>query len=190
MLIRGILVGLGALAGLTFSTPGEAADGWATRAVNMRTCGSTRCPKILTIPAGAKLWVYYCDGWCSVYYAGHRGFAFGRYIALEGYREPPVVIVPPPVYREPPVYHPPPRYRPPPRKRKPPPKISEPPGYKRPSPPPTLGEPPGYKRPNPPPNIGGPPGVSPAPPEFNEPPGIGRPLPDQSEPPGSYFRRR
>ncbi|MEZ5811282.1 MAG: hypothetical protein R3D45_07670 [Rhizobiaceae bacterium] len=176
MLIRGIFAGLGALAGLAFTTPGEAADGWTTRAVNMRTCAGTRCPRILTIPEGARVWVYYCDLWCHVFYAGHRGFAFGRYIALEYYREPPVVIVPPPVYREPPVYHPPPRYRPPPPRKRPPPRRLPPPGYEGPIPP----EPPGFSPA--PPAIGGPP-PEPFPPDKSWPPG-------ESEPPGSYYRRR
>lgn len=131
---------------LLAGTAANAAPGRATADVNMRTCGSTSCARITTIPAGAPVDVIYCDGWCELYYAGRRGFAYGAYIAVGGYdpapppvyRAPPrtriYTVPPPPVYR---YYRPyywdydPPRYRP----RKPRrPERPDPPPQPRPAP--------------------------------------------------------
>ncbi len=117
MSVRAIVAGLVVFTGSIFASSAKAEEGWATRAVNMRTCASVRCPKILTIPAGARVWVYYCDRWCRVRFAGRRGYAYGRYIEIAGYYRPPTIIIPPPIFRHPPIFHPPPRYRPPRRYR-------------------------------------------------------------------------
>lgn len=98
-----------------------AAFAWTAQSsadLNMRTGPGTRYAPILVIPRGALVEVGACNSWCSVFYAGYRGFVSGRYLipVSGGYAPPPVIVVPPPVYR-PPVYRPPvyrpPHYRPP-----------------------------------------------------------------------------
>ena len=139
MILRTIVVGLSVFGGIFLATSANAADGWSTRAANMRTCASVRCPRILTIPARARVWVFYCERWCRVSFAGRRGFAHGRYIRITGYyHRPPSVIVPPPIYRQPPIFRTPPIYRRPPKYRRPPvfrrPPIYRPPRRRRPPP--------------------------------------------------------
>ena len=101
MIGRALLVGLGILAGFAFTAPAEASTGWTTTAVNMRTCGSARCPRILTIPARAPVHVHWCGRWCLVEFAGRTGYSHSRYISHRQYRQyrqyrrPPVIIVPP-----------------------------------------------------------------------------------------------
>lgn len=75
----------------------NAAPGWATGNVNLRTCASVQCAKLTTIPVGARVEVLACGGWCEVIYAGYHGFASARYIQA-GYVQP----APPPVYVHPP----------------------------------------------------------------------------------------
>ncbi|WP_421858025.1 SH3 domain-containing protein [Oricola sp.] len=94
MMGKALRVGVGILAASAFATPAEAATGWTTTAVNMRTCGSTKCPRILTIPARAPVRVHWCGRWCLVDFAGRRGYAYGRYVRTGVYSRPPVVIVP------------------------------------------------------------------------------------------------
>jgi uncharacterized protein YraI len=56
---------------------------YATGNVNMRTCGSTSCPRITTIPAGAPVTIYGCTGgygWCDTQYGGTRGWVSGNYL--------------------------------------------------------------------------------------------------------------
>jgi uncharacterized protein YraI len=81
MLVRAIMFASAIIAGMTLSAGAKADGGWATTAVNMRTCGSVRCPVILTIPAGAPVRLYDCDSWCDVEYEDRRGMVYGRYIA-------------------------------------------------------------------------------------------------------------
>lgn len=128
MFIRAILFGITIIAGITFSSLAKADQARTTAAVNMRTCGSVSCPVILTIPARATVWVYYCNRWCNVSYAGRRGFIYGRYLGYSGYslRGGPIYRPPyygwsfwwgwgpvyrPPHYRRPPVYRAVPHYR-------------------------------------------------------------------------------
>ncbi len=151
MLLRLLAIAVG-LSGTVYSIPSAdaATRGWATRAVNMRICPSVRCARILTIPAGARVRVYYCRRWCEVRFAGRHGFAYSRYIAIGGYRElpPPTSWWRPPFYRwDPPRY----RWRPGPPYIRPP--RPTPPGVAPgPLPPPGLGQlpPPGHI-PGPPP---------------------------------------
>ncbi len=70
-----------------------AVSAYATGNVNMRTCGSTSCPRIATIPAGAPVTVYQCTtsyGWCDTQYGRYRGWVSGRYIqaVAPGYAQP------------------------------------------------------------------------------------------------------
>jgi len=95
MLSRKNIFALSFAAGLLIASAAAAATGWATGNVNMRTCGSTRCAKITTIPAGAAVNVYHCGAWCELDFAGYHGFASARYISLGRYRRPPPVVVAP-----------------------------------------------------------------------------------------------
>lgn len=100
MRLRPLLQVAGVAAGLLVASTAHASPGWATGDVNMRSCPSTRCGKILTIPRGARVEVYSCRGWCEISYAGYRGFSSGRYINVGGYRRarpPAVVPVPIPI---------------------------------------------------------------------------------------------
>jgi uncharacterized protein YraI len=48
----------------------------------MRTCPSTQCAKITTVPVGARVWVGGAQGgWYQVNFNGAQGFVSGRYIA-------------------------------------------------------------------------------------------------------------
>ena len=48
----------------------------------MRTCPSTQCARIGTVPAGAQVWVGGMQGgWYQVNFNGRDGFVSGRYIA-------------------------------------------------------------------------------------------------------------
>lgn len=61
----------------------EAASGFATANVNMRSGPSTAYPAVVVIPVGARLEIYGClsqDAWCDVSFAGGRGWVAGRYI--------------------------------------------------------------------------------------------------------------
>lgn len=75
---------LGAIAAAAFAVPSIANAAWgqATGSVNMRTCASTQCAKITTVPAGAQVWVNGSQGgWYSVNFNGRQGFVSGNYIA-------------------------------------------------------------------------------------------------------------
>jgi uncharacterized protein YraI len=75
---------LGAVAATLFAVPtiANAAWGQTTGSVNMRTCASTQCAKITTLPAGAPVWVNGSQGgWYSVTFNGRQGFVSGNYVA-------------------------------------------------------------------------------------------------------------
>lgn len=67
---------------LSFAPDAQAASGYTTGNVNMRTGPSTRYARILTIPRGAGVAIYGCSGsWCDTYYAGRRGWVSARYLS-------------------------------------------------------------------------------------------------------------
>jgi uncharacterized protein YraI len=56
--------------------------GQATTAVNLRTCGSTACQRILVVPPGGQVQITGTAGnWYQVNYGGHSGFMSARYVA-------------------------------------------------------------------------------------------------------------
>jgi uncharacterized protein YraI len=71
--------------GATYAYAGPvagAAMGQATTAVNMRTCGSASCDRILTIPGGAQLLIIGTAGnWYQVSYGAQQGFVAARYVS-------------------------------------------------------------------------------------------------------------
>lgn len=89
---------VGCLVLLAASSAAEAAAGWTTTSLNLRTGPGTRYSVITAMPAGAPVEVVSCASWCELYYAGRRGWASARYISLGGYRPapPPVVVAPMP----------------------------------------------------------------------------------------------
>jgi hypothetical protein len=72
-----------------------AATAYTTGAVNLRSGPSTSYPRILTVPAGARINVHGCGGWCSVTYRGHSGYLSASYVSggnappARHYRRPP-----------------------------------------------------------------------------------------------------
>jgi uncharacterized protein YraI len=88
VIVRSLAIAATLLAGSAMASTASAAEGWATASVNMRTCASTRCARILTIPAGARVEVLRSGSWYEVIYAGRRGWASGSYIALGGQPAP------------------------------------------------------------------------------------------------------
>ncbi len=132
------LFGAAFLAMIAFSDQAKAdSDGWTTADVNMRTCPSIGCPRILVIPRGALVSVQYCNSWCRVRYRGWSGYVYGLYIVFAPYYPP----VYPRIYEVPPpfIYVPPPDYRAPIYR---PPRVAPPPRIYRPPPPPAVRPPP------------------------------------------------
>lgn len=74
----------------------EAAPATTTTGLNMRTCASTSCAVITTIPAGARVNATNCGSWCQVTYGGRTGWSSAQYLAFGGgaVAVPPVVIPP------------------------------------------------------------------------------------------------
>ncbi|MEJ8572166.1 SH3 domain-containing protein [Microbaculum marinum] len=83
---------LGTFAALP-ATANASVSAFATGNVNMRTCGSTSCPRVTTVPVGAPVVIYQCTsgyGWCDTQYGGYRGWVSGRYLQANapGYSSP------------------------------------------------------------------------------------------------------
>ncbi len=88
MSVRNALLAGTFVAALAVPTTAFAAAAFTTGAVNMRTGPSTRYHRILTIPAGARIHVRDCGGWCSVRYHGRNGYVSARYVTYGGVRGP------------------------------------------------------------------------------------------------------
>jgi len=74
--------GLAAMLALP-GTASAATSAYATGNVNMRTCGSTKCGRIATVPRGAPVTIYGCTGgygWCDTQWGRYRGWVSGRYL--------------------------------------------------------------------------------------------------------------
>jgi uncharacterized protein YraI len=74
----------------------EAAPGYATGSVSLRTGASTSFPRIAVIPAGARVDVQGCSSWCAVNYGGLSGYASANYIARGYASAPPRFVRPAP----------------------------------------------------------------------------------------------
>jgi uncharacterized protein YraI len=84
MTFRSIAFAATAAAALTLPGIAHAYWGQATGSVNMRTCNSTACAKIMTVPAGAQVWVSGNAGnWFLVSYAGREGYVSANYVRTE-----------------------------------------------------------------------------------------------------------
>jgi len=63
-------------AGSATSAPGVAKGN-----VNLRVGPGTGYARIATVPAGARVEILRCSGWCEVIHAGRRGWVSGAYVA-------------------------------------------------------------------------------------------------------------
>ena len=76
---------MGAVAAVMIAVPAiaQAAWGQATGSVNMRTGPGTSYAKIMTLPAGARVWVDgQQNGWYHLTVYGQGGFVSSKYIAV------------------------------------------------------------------------------------------------------------
>lgn len=74
----------------------EAAEGFSTANVNMRSGPSTRYPAVSMIPAGESVEIHGCLAdlpWCDVSFYGGRGWVAGRYVQAD-YRRNRVYVEP------------------------------------------------------------------------------------------------
>lgn len=102
MTARLTAIAAAAMLALLLPAAALAASGYATGSVNLRSGPGTDYRVITTIPAGASVEVYGCDGWCRVDYRGYRGWASARYISSAPPRyRPPVIERPYRPYRPP-----------------------------------------------------------------------------------------
>ena len=79
MTLRSTLVAGAIAVGVLAPVAAQAA--YVTGSVNLRTGPGTQYARILTIPAGANVSVAGCSSWCSVNYAGTRGYVSASYVA-------------------------------------------------------------------------------------------------------------
>jgi uncharacterized protein YraI len=59
----------------------EAAPGFATGSVNLRSGPGTQYARITTIPAGARIDVRDCGAWCAVSFNGVSGYVSANYVS-------------------------------------------------------------------------------------------------------------
>ncbi|HVY20267.1 MAG TPA: SH3 domain-containing protein [Bauldia sp.] len=83
MKMKKLVLGVVATAMMAIPAIAQAATGWTTGSVNMRTDAYVGAPKIITVPAHAQ--VQYDprqqkNGWFLVSYAGRTGYVSGSYI--------------------------------------------------------------------------------------------------------------
>lgn len=79
---------IGAFAGLTLMgiAAAQAAPGYSTANVNMRTGPDTEFPSVGVIPEGDDVQITGClrdESWCDVIWAGSRGWVYSEYLAFE-----------------------------------------------------------------------------------------------------------
>jgi hypothetical protein len=62
--------------------------------VNMRTCASTSCRRIMVLPEGTEVWILgSTGGWYEVSYGGYEGFVSARYVSTAVAAVPPAPTV-------------------------------------------------------------------------------------------------
>ena len=96
---RALATGAAVLGMLAMPQIAEAAWGQVTgaSALNLRTCPSVSCARLVAMPYGARVWIDGATGgWYHLNYGGIQGYASGRYIATAPAALPPVVRRPPP----------------------------------------------------------------------------------------------
>ena len=79
---------IGAIAGLTLmgTAAAQAAPGFSTANVNMRTGPDVEYPAVDVIPEGDPVDIRGClrdESWCDVIWAGNRGWVYSEYLAFE-----------------------------------------------------------------------------------------------------------
>ncbi|SEL27793.1 Uncharacterized conserved protein YraI [Xaviernesmea oryzae] len=93
---RHVMVGAALLAASLFPSLAQAAAGFATANVNMRSGPSTRYPAVTVIPVGTSVEIHGCLAevpWCDVSFRFGRGWVAGRYLQTL-YRERRVYVAP------------------------------------------------------------------------------------------------
>jgi uncharacterized protein YraI len=79
---------IGAVAALTLLglASAQAAPGFSTADVNIRTGPDTEFPSVGVIPEGDEIEIAGClrdESWCDVIWAGNRGWVYSEYLAFE-----------------------------------------------------------------------------------------------------------
>jgi uncharacterized protein YraI len=99
------MIAAGALAA-ALVIPAAAQAAWygvAATTVNLRLGPGTGYGRVAVVPAGARLTVFQCGGWCQVRFAGMTGWINARYVAGGGgvYAPGRIIVGPPPSYWDP-----------------------------------------------------------------------------------------
>ncbi len=84
--LKSTLLAVAATAAFLLPVAAQAAEGFATANVNMRSGPSTRYPAVTSIPAGTPVQIHGCladTPWCDVSFYKGRGWVAGRYIQAE-----------------------------------------------------------------------------------------------------------
>ncbi len=84
--LKSALVAIAAAAAFLLPAAAQAAEGFATANVNMRSGPSTRYPAVTIIPVGTPIEIHGCLAdvpWCDVSFYDGRGWVAGRYIQAE-----------------------------------------------------------------------------------------------------------
>ena len=94
--LRAVVLCLTGFAGLLAPAVAQAAEGFATANVNMRSGPSTRYPAVTVIPVGTPVEIHGCLSdlpWCDVSFYDGRGWVAGQYVQAE-YRQNRVYVEP------------------------------------------------------------------------------------------------
>lgn len=84
--LKSTLLAAAATVPFLFPAAAQAAEGFATANVNMRSGPSTRYPAVTRIPVGTPVVIHGClseTPWCDVSFYGGRGWVAGRYVQAE-----------------------------------------------------------------------------------------------------------
>jgi uncharacterized protein YraI len=84
--LKSALMAIAAAAAFLLPVAAQAAEGFATGNVNMRSGPSTRYPAVTVIPVGTALEIHGCladTPWCDVSFYNGRGWVAGRYVQAQ-----------------------------------------------------------------------------------------------------------
>lgn len=84
--LKSALVAIAAAAAFLLPVAAQAAEGFATANVNMRSGPSTRYPAVTVIPVGTPVEIHGCladTPWCDVSFYNGRGWVAGRYVQAQ-----------------------------------------------------------------------------------------------------------
>jgi uncharacterized protein YraI len=95
MSIRNKILAGAIAAGFLVPVAAEAAVGYATGSVSLRSGPGTQYARVTVIPAGARVDVGRCGSWCAVSFRGLNGYASASYISTQYARVQPRFVRPP-----------------------------------------------------------------------------------------------